>query len=364
MDNEFLILAIHTPTKANILKSILEKNGIEVLLKRVGDTTDSFSVAVRKNDLSRSLSLIESNNLFRYNEKSTQLIDDGNPRILVAVDFSAYSMKACQMAFNLAKAINAKVKILHVYHRLFFPSQMPFADTTKETPEEEGLLNKTRNKMLRWCLDIDNKINAGEWPSVNYSYSLREGVVEDEIDNFVKEYNPILLVLGTRGKDDNQNYVLGGVTADLIEMTDIPILAVPEHSPINNLSDIKHIAFMTNLQNQDLTRFETLVNMLEKFTQVKISFVHINDPKKKDRWSESELVEIGENFKKKYPQVNVSYKLISSTEDFKQFIKTENVDIISATVRKRSLFRRMFVPSSVARELLLNLDITFLIQRG
>ena len=368
MSNEFLILAIHTPMKADVLKSILENNRIEVQLRKVGDDTNSLYVEVRGSDLARALAIIEANKLFRYNDKDTYSIDDGRPRILVAVDFSVYSMKACQIAFSIAKKANAKVKILHVYHDMYYPSHIPFADSLKETPEE-GLLDKSRKKMLALCMEIDKKISDGEWPSINYSYSLREGNVEDEIHNFVSEYKPSLLVLGTKGKNNNRSSMLGSVTADVIEMTNVPILAVPENSPIRDASDIKHIAFLTNLLNRDVSSFQALVSVFGNNPDIKLTFVHVNSADKKGNvWTESELAEISKNFSKKYPQVNVAYKLIDSPnadeaeQTINNFIEEEEVNIVCLTTRKRNIFGRMFVPS-VSRKMLYKNDVILFVFR-
>lgn len=364
MNDEFVILAIHTLKKAGVLKSILENNGIEVHLRNVDDDANSFCVEVKSKDLSRALAVIEANKLFRYDDKTTYTIDDGRRRILVPVDFSAYSMKACRIAFSIAKAVNAKVKILHVYHDMYFPSHIPFADTLKET-HDEGLLDKSRRKMLDLCTDIDKKISEGELPSVNYSYSLREGTVEEEIDNFVAEYKPSLLVLGTKGKGNNRN-ILGSVTADVIEMTNVPVLAIPENSPVNSIADIKHIAFLTNLQNRDLSSFRDLVSVFVHNPGIKITFVHINVADRQDNvWTEDQLMEIGNNFRKQYPQVNVAYKLISSPDielALNKFVEEEKVNIISLTTRRRNIFGRMFMPS-VSRRILTGNDVAIFVFR-
>lgn len=122
--------------------------------------------------------------------------DDGKRRILVAVDYSEDSIKACQIAFNIAKHINAKVKILHVYNNVTLPLHFPFADLIKDS--DEGSLDVIRKKMLQFCLEIDERISKKEWPSVNYSYSIREGFIVEEITAFIKEYKPVLVVMGTQ----------------------------------------------------------------------------------------------------------------------------------------------------------------------
>lgn len=366
MNNDLITLSIHTSTKANMLKSVLEKSGITIILNEVNDIGDkhqvSYYVRIKKEDLNKALAIIESNKLFNYEDKNTHLINDGNKRILVPVDFSPHSMKACQIAFNIAKDRNAKVKILHVYHNIYFPSHIPFADSLKETPEE-GLLDSIRKQMLNLCMEIDRKIIDGEWPSVNYSYSLREGVTEEEIDNFVQEYKPFLLVLGAKGKNNN----IGNVTADVIEMVNVPVLAIPDSTSINNLTDIKHFAFLTNLQNRDLSSFDFFVNLLSVYTDIKITLIHINRINRKgDKWAEAELLEMKEYVMNQYPQINIGYKLIDSNDIPKatvEFIEQENITVICINTRKRNMLGRIFVPS-VSRKVLVKSDALLLILRG
>lgn len=370
--DKLITLAIHKNDKARILKEILEKKGIEVVLEEINkdsgeDALSGISVRIKETDLNRALSIVEEQQLFRYDDERTYSIDDGRRRILVAVDFSEYSMNACRMAFNVAKRLNAKVKILHVYYRLQFPTQLPFAEILKDK-NELGLLDRVRKQMLDLCCEIDKKITEGEFPSVNYSYSIREGIVEEEVEQFVKEYKPVLLVLGTKGLDNNQSHILGSVAADIIEMTNVPVLAVPEKTPVKSLKDIKHIAFLTNMQSRDLASFDHLVNnMLNPYYNVKITLLHINRINRGgDRWTEAELLGMKTYFEKHYPQVNVQYKLIDTPDvqrAVEEFIDKDKVDIISLNTRRRNILGRMFVPS-MSRKVLFGIDAILLVLRG
>lgn len=368
---KLITLAIHKTEKANILKNILESNGIDVVLENVTQNESSnelcgIAVRIEESYLNKALNVIGENQLFNYKDVETHKIDDGRKRILVAVDFSSYSMKACLTAFNIAKEIDAKVKILHVFHNIYFPSHIPFADSLKSSPDE-GLLNKSRKEMLNLCLQIDKKITEGTFPSVNYSYSLREGLVVEEIEQFVNEYKPALLILGTKGLDNNENHILGGVTADIIEMNDVPVLAMPENSPINSIADIKHIAFLTNLHPRDLNSFNSLVNILKDHSDIKITLVHINQKSGKgDKWSETELLGMSEHFKKIYPQLNIEYKLIDSQnipQSINDYVENENITVICLNTRRRNFLGRIFAPS-VSRKVLINSNKALLVLRG
>jgi len=373
MEDKMVTLAIHTRAKALVLKQVLEERGVSVFLEELKEgnnqekISEGIAVRIYESQLSKALMIIEENKLFSYGNEQTYKIDDGRKRILVAVDFSSYSMKACQVAFNIAREINAKVKILHVYHNLYFPTRIPFADALKRDGEPD-ILDRSRKKMLDLCTEIDKKITEGRFPSVNYSYSLREGLVEEEVQSFIKEYKPILLFLGTKGISNSGNDLLGSVTADIIEMTNVPVMAVPENSPIENIDDIKHIAFFTNLQERDLISFDYMAGFSLLYKHLRITLVHVNVANNKNRERvEVELLGLKEFFNKKYPGLNIESKLISGDKniipDIKDFFTREEVSIVALNTRRRNLWGRIFIPS-VSRKMLSSFDVTLLALRG
>lgn len=366
-NNELITIAIHTAEKAHILKQVLRDKGIEAFLVNIDDGNNSskgLAVRIKQSDLTKALSVIEGARLFRYDDEQTQKIDDGRKRILVAVDFSDYSIKACRAAFLVARQINAKVKILHVY-RVHFPITFPFADSPEN--DKEDVLSVARRRMLDFCYEIDKRIAEKDFPSVNYSYSLREGIVEEEIENFIDEYKPFILVLGRKGLSNNKRNIMGNVTADIIEMTNVPVMVVPENSKFKDVADIKHIAFLTNFQKRDLESFDHLVDILRPYPDMKVTLLHVNVISKKgEKWKESELSEMQKYFNIKYPELNIGYKLIDSPdmiETINNFIKEESVNIVSLNTRRRNLFGRIFLPS-ISRKVLSESDVTLVIFRG
>lgn len=373
MEDRIITLAIHTKRKAFILKQVLENRGITVYLEEVKPDNghekiaENIAVKIKESEVSKALTIAEEYKLFSDNDARTSHMDDGRRRILVAVDFSSYSMKACQVAFNMAKEVDAKVKILHVYNNIYFPSHIPFAELLKEEGET-GLLDKSRKQMLDLCIEIDKRIAEKKFPSVNYSYSLREGIVEEEIDSFIAEYKPALLVVGTKGQSNNRGNFVGSVTADIIEMTDVPVLAVPENSPIESIKDIKHMAFFTNLKKKDIISFDYLINFLLPYKDLKVTLVHVKTGSEKDiRLAKLQMEDLKQFFLERYPSLeNVFFKLITDEETIpavKNFIEDENVSIVTVNTRRRNIFGRIFIPST-SRKILLTLNVTLLALRG
>ncbi|WP_165042242.1 universal stress protein [Dysgonomonas sp. ZJ709] len=369
MQNNLITFAIHTTPKAQILKHLLEENGIEVLLETIEENNNPSTgiiVRIKDSDLNKALQIVEENKPFDYSDQQISKIDDGRKRILVAVDFSDYSLNACRVAFNIAKDLNAKVKILHVFYKIYYPSPFPFADQLKDK-DDVGLLDKVRKQMLDLCCDIDSRIMKKEFPSINYSYSIREGIVEDEISEFIEEYDPTLVVIGTKGKHQNKASMLGNVTADIIEMNNVPVLAVPQDSPFDNVSTIKHIAFFSNYRKSDFPSFNTMVSILKPFHDVRISLVHVNSgAKEKEKWAESELIVMRDYYTGLYPNLKFDYKLIDTPDALNgvsEFLAKENVQIVALNTRKRNILGRIFIPS-VSRKILSNLNIALLVLRG
>lgn len=373
MEDKLVTLAIHTNEKAQILKNVLEAENIEVHINDVDINNPSVSTGVRirikESDLPKALNVVESRHLFSYDEEETYRTDDGRRRILVPVDFSEYSLKACRVAFNLAKELDAKVKILHVYFNPYYPTALPMAEAFayqgKEEKEFQNIIEKVKENIQKLCNTIDKKVSEGEFPPVNYSYVLREGLPEEEIVTFTKEYKPAIIIMGTRGKDQKDADLIGSVTAEVIEMTHVPLIAIPENTPFTDFRQVKHIAFLTNFSQRDLISFDLLAKLLQPFSHIRISLTHIS-VKKSDRWDEIKLEGIKSYFSKQYPNLNLDYKLIDTDDmlnSLDEYIKNDNIQVLALTTSKRNIFARMFSPS-ISRKMLFHSDTPLLVLRG
>lgn len=372
MSDKLVTLAIHTDAKAQILKAVLESERIPVIAENIGSNESNQPTGVRlkikESDLPRALNVVESRNLFSYSEPETYKTDDGRKRILVPVDFSDYSLKACEIAFNLAKEIDAKVKILHVYFNPYYPTALPMAEAFayqgKEDADFQNILERVNRDIQKLCNKIDEKIVSNEFPSVNYSYVLKEGLPEEEIVAFAKDYKPALIVMGTRGKNQKSADLIGSVTAEVIEMTEIPLLAIPEHTTFNDFKQVKNISFLTNFSQRDLVSFDGMMDFFKTYN-VKIHMTHIEN-KATDKWTLIKLEGIQSYFNKQYPNISIDYKLISGQETISamdEFIQEAKIELIALTTAKRNIFSRMFKPS-VSRKMLFQIDIPLFVLRG
>jgi hypothetical protein len=128
---------------------------------------------------------------------------------------------------------------------------------------------------------------------------------------------------------------------------------------------VKHIAFLTNFSQRDLISFDLLAKLLQPYQDIRISLTHIA-VKKSDQWDEIKLQGIKTYFSKQYPNLNLDYKLIDTSDMLKsldEYIKDDGIQVLALTTSKRNIFARMFSPS-ISRKMLFHSDTPLFVLRG
>lgn len=375
MEDKLVTLAILTYTKAQILKNVLENEGIETYIHNVNQIQPVVSSGVRlrikESDLPRALKITESSAWLSESivgEKETKFEDKAN-KILIPVDFSNYSLKACEFGFNLAKIENAEVIMLHVYFTPIYASSLPYGDVfnyQSQISDEESvktIIQKVHSDLNTLSEKIKEKVASGEFPDVKYSCILREGIPEEEIIRYAKDQRPKVIIMGTRGKNQKDIDLIGSVTAEVIDRSRTAVLAIPENTPFKEFTEVKKIAFITNFDQRDLVAFEAFFNAWKSF-HFSVSFIHLTDSK--DTWDEIKLAGIKDYFQKQYPGLEIHYDVVMNDNLLKgldQYINDNQIDIITLTSYKRNIFARLFNPS-IARKMIFHSDTPLLVING
>jgi nucleotide-binding universal stress UspA family protein len=302
------------------------------------------------------------------NNKLTKSKKPRSGKILIPIDFSDYSDKACALGFNYAKEIGAKVVIMHVFYSPFFPSAIPFGDSFPYpvVNEEESILlqKEAEQELTDFSNVIKEKIKNGEWPDVPFITMLRNGLPEEEIVDYSKKYNPNMIIMGTRGKDQKDLDLIGSVTAEVLDAVKVPLFAIPEKTPFTNFSEVKKIAFGTSFDRKDLIAVDALFKMFQSYP-IEYSLFHITQ-KHDDAWNEVQLAGIKEYFAKQYPNTIIKHDIVDGHDfmpNMEKFIRDNHIDIISLSTHKRNLFARLFNPS-MARKMLFHTDTPLLALRS
>ena len=151
-------------------------------------------------------------------------------KILVPLDGSEHSLKALEIAIQIAKKFDGKITLIHVYSVTIRPVIMPEPTTLTPpmipamTPAEVSkAVEATRKAGASILTDGEQKVKAKE---VQVETTLREGHTVQEIVKTAKEGKFDLIVIGGRGISKIRELLLGSVTDGVIHHAPCPVLVI------------------------------------------------------------------------------------------------------------------------------------------
>ena len=368
MEDNLITLAIHTYQKAQVIKTLLESNGIDVYLHNVNliqpVVSSGVRIRIKESDLPAALKVIENTGLLENAQAAVKPEEERKKTILIPVDFSDYSKQACEIGFNYAQDIEAEVVILHAYFTPYFPTSISFGDTfSYQVQDEETMVmmtQKAQADLADFVKFIEEQIAGKKWPDVPFSTVLRDGLPEEEIGYYCEENAPVMVFMGTRGKNQKDIDLIGSVTAEVIDRAKVPVFAIPENTPFTSFSNVKRIAFGTSFEQKDLVAADSLFRMFKNYP-IEYFLFHVTN--KQNTWNEIKLSGIKDYFEKQYPQTGIKYDIIDAndfTQNLEKFVREYKIDVISLPTHKRNIFARMFNPS-MARKMLFHSDTPMLV---
>ncbi len=367
-EERLITVAIHTYENAVKLKNLLENEGITVVLHNVNLSQPVVSSGVRvrinESDLPLALRIIENSEIFCHSKDKK---DNESPIILVPVDFSNYSLRAAQLAFDIAHRHKARITFLHAF---IAPYQLnlQLSSTYSYDPEaarvDNTVAKEAKAQLDRFASELKEKIKHGILPPVVFKTELMEGIPEDVILEYSKNNPALLVVMGTRGADKKERDLVGSVTAEVLDSCRFPAFTVPDSSDVISLDDIHNIVFFSNLDQEDIIAIDTLYRLLPHLS-VKVTIVHI--PGRKDRSGDNV-----KSYESLLQYCNTHYKdtgytfeikrlnLKSALDDFKLLEASQPINLIAVPNKKKNVFARLFNPS-LAHKLLFHADIPMMV---
>jgi nucleotide-binding universal stress UspA family protein len=138
-------------------------------------------------------------------------------RILVAVDDSAYAMKAARAGFALTKPLNAAVAVVYVINK---SKEVVSADLGITPEQSKKQLLQEADKTIQQFIDFYNE------NSKVFRFT-PEGIPEKEILNIATEWEADLIVMGTHTRSGLDRILTGSTAVYVIRHALIPVLVTP-----------------------------------------------------------------------------------------------------------------------------------------
>ena len=271
-------------------------------------------------------------------------------KILVTTDFSANSKAALRFAIQLASQYKYELTFFHSFH-IMKPTS--WNDTFFKSFEKSESI-KIQNRLLRFVGSVYK--GMGIVPS-NFACVIKSSFLTDiNIMEYAAQNKFSFIAIGKRG-DGQHSKIFGTNTSNLINHSDVPVIAVPNTYRRNKISKILYASDLINLKNE----VEKVVDFAKPL-KANVELLHFKVPS--DVSEDSKIIE--NNIKKisnysiklHLEKFEFSHTLISNLE--KEIKKSAPSMMIMFTQQNRSFFEKIFL-SSISSEYSFKAKIPLLI---
>jgi nucleotide-binding universal stress UspA family protein len=151
-------------------------------------------------------------------------------KILIAIDYAPSAQKVAEKGYEIGKALNAKITLLHViedtnYYASVYDPIMGFGgfnDAIKLNADVSLSIEKYAKQFLtKTTMHLeDNEIHT----------SVLHGDITDNILGKVQKEHFDMIVLGTKSKGGIEEFFLGSTAHKIIKHSTVPIYIIPTKS--------------------------------------------------------------------------------------------------------------------------------------
>ena len=257
------------------------------------------------------------------------------PTILIPVDFSNCSINALRYGLNHAQKLGPKSEIVIVHGY-----QIPIPAAEFSLSMSGGILDEFKNdaeekfeKLRNDLIELDN---------YKIKYDIKPAFALDAILNGIKEENPDLVIMGTKGSSGLSEVLFGSNTTGVIKSSVVPVIAVPEVFKTSNISKIT-----LAIDEKLITDFSTLKMLAEiaSIYKAHVDIVHIGRP---EDIPKTELLKLTENFHGLDPEFHF-FGSDDISDEIEEFVYESESDLLVMIPRKHTIFEKLFSGSLTAK---------------
>lgn len=267
--------------------------------------------------------------------------------ILVPVDFSSTSDNAALYAAKMATQMNVpKIVLYHSYIADNVGSHLSDEELQKQS---QIILDKLVQKMQSLNADIE------------YISITNGGLIFENIQILLKEYEAHLIVMGITGKNKLEQKLIGSNTIKIAQMSGVPVLIIPPHC---SFSKIEKITMALPLR-ENLIEFipHEEINKLVKRLDAMLLVVNVE---KKDDITPTRIVYAGlQAAHFMFDEVNATFHLIQD-QNIAQGIAdyaTDNDSQLVISVAEEHSFLQFIFKGSITTQLAFYTKIPLLVYK-
>jgi nucleotide-binding universal stress UspA family protein len=153
--------------------------------------------------------------------------------ILLATDFSETSERAIELATGLARALGARVTVVHV-----------FETSEAASPELALAAERTWPRAVDARAEIDRSVARLRARGVAAEGALRFGLLPDRLLETAREIGADLIVAGTHRRKGVARFWYRSVAEQVLRHSPIPILAAAPRDPDEVSSELANVVHL------------------------------------------------------------------------------------------------------------------------
>ncbi|MEO9804753.1 MAG: universal stress protein [Reichenbachiella sp.] len=263
--------------------------------------------------------------------------------IIVPTDFSIKSFNALSLAKRIARKAKSTIYLVHVYQPPH--SHYSVMGEVVKGEHDDIFAIKLIEKLKK---ELEILKTANEDNSFDIEVKLKIGEPYEEIKAMAKRYNADLIVIGSTGMTDSEEFFLGSLTDKIIRSMSCPVLTVKESIDDESFDNI---VYATDLK-EDHTAMMNLMLRFQFLFGSTIHIVKVNTAKnfKNDIDTKVALQKLADRYELKKNYTLNCYGHDDEEYGIVYFADERGADIIAMGVHEKSGFRRLISGGSIADE--------------
>ena len=261
-------------------------------------------------------------------------------KILVPVDFSKSSLYAAEVAADIARKSGARLVLLHVVEEIVGNSiniegQVGTGEDWEDRVFTLKLIEKAKKQLAK--LTEESKFEG-----VKLHPELRVGTPYHGMNQIIIDQKVDLVVMGTTGRSDIEQMIIGSNTEKVVRTAHCPVLTV-HNRPSNK--EFKEIVYATSL-NKDEEVFSRVVRTTQRLYDATVHLVRINTPGnfQRDAVVKKYMNDYAKKLQLKNFTVNV-FNDLTEEEGIIYFAESINADLIAMVTHGRTGFAHVLAGS-------------------
>lgn len=261
-------------------------------------------------------------------------------KILVPTDFSKPATLASDVAIDIARKAGGEVILLHVVEGAGSSSINIEGEATYEGSWEDKIftlkmIEKAKKQMVKFAADP-------RFNDVKVRQELRMGSPFHGMNAIITERKVDLVVMGTAGRSDLEQMIIGSNTEKVVRHSHCPVLTV-HNKPARK--EFKNIVYATSM-NKEEEVFSRIVRRTQQLYDSTVHLVRVNTPGNFQR--DSIVKKYMQDFAKKLQLKNYTinvYNDVTEEEGIVYFADSIDADLIAMATHGRTGFAHVLAGS-------------------